>query len=963
MNSTEKTNHRLIILSICMAGIFLLDLALPLGVAGGVPYVVIVLASLWSPGKRLTLIVATVGSVLTILGYFFSPHGGVTWVVLINRFFALFAIWVTAILSLHRKRSEKALLEESEEKTGAILNVAADGIISIDERGNMQAFNKTAEEIFGYRAVEVTGKNVSMLIPSSYAEEHDGYLYNCLNNGKREAIGIGREVKGRRKNGAIFPMYISVSEMRLGKKRMFTGMVRDITSRKKTEEDLRCQAQIIDHVKGSIVLTDLGGYITRWNNGAEKLFGYTAQEMLKKHITLVYPGEKHEFLQDVAALLNEKENHEIEVRMQRKSGGEFFAHISLSILRDEEEIATGIIMYSMDITARKKAEKDIESIARFPNESPQPVIRVSTDGTIIYANKASSQISPEEYKVGRLIPERLRKHAMEAFQSGMNKTIEIERAGKFYSIIILPVINEGYINLYGNDITEHKLAEEELARLGMAVEQSVDGIFITDINGNIQYANPSFERITGFSREDAIGKNLSLLKNGNGDNAFYAAMWNTLKEGGVWQGNLTNVKKDGSKYEEYLSITPVLDSSGKVVNYVASMRDITNELKMEKHLSQKQKMEAVGTLAGGIAHDFNNILQSIIGFAQLAIFHPKDSKKSNEYMKNILVAGERARKLVEQILAFSRRGEAARKPLRIHLILKESIGLIRATLPSNIEIRENISDESLAVMMDPTQISQIIVNLSTNAAHAMNETGGILELFMERVELEQEAAAVFGDLKPGPYVNLIIRDTGCGMKRDVLDRIFEPFFTTKEVGEGSGMGLAVVHGIIKSCGGAIAVDSQPGEGSTFSIYLPAFANRKDTEREKDRPVIKGKGHILFVDNEEQVLETSQGILEYLGYSVTVKTSSVDALEVFRAMPQEFDLVITDMTLPHMTGDKLALEMIRVKPDIPIIMYTGYGYTTTPSKAKSMGIRQFLTKPVTAGELSEIIYRVMNPAIA
>jgi CheY-like chemotaxis protein len=370
-------------------------------------------------------------------------------------------------------------------------------------------------------------------------------------------------------------------------------------------------------------------------------------------------------------------------------------------------------------------------------------------------------------------------------------------------------------------------------------------------------------------------------------------------------------------------------------------------------------MEAIGTLAGGIAHDFNNILSAVIGYTQIALDDVPKGTLLQSNLKEVLKAGRRARDVVKQILAFSRQTEQERKPLEISLIVKEALKLLRASLPATIEIRQNIGTDLGTVLADATQIHQVLMNLCTNAAHAMGERGGILEVNLANVELGSDFTSRYPDIDPGPYLRLTVSDTGHGMHPSIMERIFNPFFTTKERGEGTGMGLAVVHGIVKGYGGTITVFSEPGEGSTFHIYLPLIDREVEPEAGIGEPIPTGNEHILFIDDERAIVDVGKQILERLGYDVVTITSSTAALELFRAQSDKFDLVITDMTMPNMTGEELARELMNIRPDIPIILCSGYSKKITEVKTKDIGIRAFVVKPILKREIAETIRRVLD----
>jgi PAS domain S-box-containing protein len=427
--------------------------------------------------------------------------------------------------------------------------------------------------------------------------------------------------------------------------------------------------------------------------------------------------------------------------------------------------------------------------------------------------------------------------------------------------------------------------------------------------------------------------------------------------------------RDGQPLYMAVAGKPMRDASGVVVGYRGVARDITERLytqaqlrraKQEEQLRHVHKMEAIGTLAGGIAHDFNNILTAILGYAELTLHEISHNTKAWRNLQRVLTAGKRAKQLVQQILMFSRKKDQERKPLHLHLVIKEALKLLRASLPSTITMYQDISEHTGAVLADATQMHQVLMNLCANAEYAMRQTGGILKVRLDTTDVDEAFTVQHPPLHPGPHVRLAVQDTGSGIAPEILERIFEPFFTTKDVGQGTGMGLAVVHGIINSHNGAITVESALGKGTTFEIYLPQVNTMAVDESYAEEEVIpNGKGSILFVDDEDMLVTWSQETLERLGYDVVIRTDSIQALETFRMAPQGFDLVITDQTMPYLTGEGLTRELRDIRPDIPIILCTGFSHVIDAEKAKAQGINAFLMKPFTARDLGLTIHRVLT----
>jgi len=507
---------------------------------------------------------------------------------------------------------------------------------------------------------------------------------------------------------------------------------------------------------------------------------------------------------------------------------------------------------------------------------------------------------------------------------------------------------------------ENSVLFQQLQRLEeqyrVVTETLHDAVYMVNQDGHIVFANAALERLTGYHTAELLAQPSLML--------YPPAVMPELlqRRNAIFSGHDVSAymqmpiqHKQGQQILVELSHA-ALSQDGQITGYVVVARDLTERLHLEAQLRQVQKLQAIGTLAGGIAHDFNNILSAILGYTELALTGVPPTAPVWYNLEQVLIAGRRAKDLVQQILTFSRQGEQEGQPVQLARLVTEALTLLRAALPSTIAIRRELHEEAGTVLADPTQLHQVLMNLCTNAAHAMRDVGGVLTVDLDACEVTAPEA-VHPELAPGSYLRLMVRDTGHGMPPEIMERIFEPFFTTKGMGEGTGMGLAVVHGIVTKCGGVIAVESAPGHGTIFTVYLPRGDQPVAALAGPEDAVPRGSERILFVDDEEALAQLGHLLLTGLGYDVVTYTSSVEALEAFRAQPDRFDLVITDQTMPDMTGDVLVCALRQMRPDLPIIVCTGFSQRLMAGPAEAIDIDAVCLKPLVARDLARTIRQV------
>jgi len=906
-----------------------------------------------------------------------------------------------------RRKAEEAL-RVSEQNLRELVDNANSIIIRWKPTGEIIYFNRFAQKFFGYAENEILGRSVGILVPETdsagldLSRLADHIVANPelhASNENENVLRDGRRVWVQWTNRALTD--------KAGKLREILAIGNDITAIKLAEEGLREARDyldsLFDYANAPIIVWDPRLRITRFNHAFEDMTGLKADEVLGRDIGLLFPEDrKEESLRLIGRTILEGERWEVvEIPILRTDGtARTVLWNSASILGPDGERVVAAIAQGQDITERKRVEEDLlayqiglekkvaERTAELARSSALlERVFASVDLSIAYLDKGFDFIrvnrafadafggNPGSYtgkNLFALYPDSAREAIFRKVLETGVPHIELEspfipprvsgRKASYWDWSLQRVAageeTEGVI-LSLVDVTQRISAEEERRRLSTAVEQSSEAIAITDQADRIVYVNKTFEALHGIARPETLGRKYGeIVRLDIEAESFRQGIRDALATGEVWKGRLTRTLRGVPESKLDLTISPVRDASGQIVNYAILERDMTNEHRLEVSVRHLQKMDALGTLAGGIAHDFNNILVPILINAELAAFDAEKDSPASQYLNLILEAANRGREMVKQIIAFSRQSEQKRDLVDIVPVVREAVKFLQSSIPKSVKILERIDAEAGRVRADPTQIHQVLMNLGSNAAHAMRADGGRLDVSLCEALVGPEAAARHLDLKPGPYVKLSVEDTGTGIPADILDRIFDPFFSTKRRGEGTGMGLPVALGIVKSHGGTIKVSSTPGRGSRFEVYLPEEKGGRLAERSAAGPPPTGKGRVLFVDDEDILVRTVPPMLERLGYTVSAATGPLEALALFRDRPGDFDLVITDQTMPGMTGEVLAMEMLGVRPDIPIILSTGYSEAVREESIRAAGIRGFIMKPFSTGEIAEKIRGVL-----
>ncbi len=935
-----------------------------------------------------------------------DPHVSRAYYTLLWTVIGLLGLGIIALAGvvLHRRRYEAAL-RESEAKYRDLFDHSADIVYTHDMDGNYTSVNEAATKVLGFEKEEFIGKNFRSIVDPEFLPATEAF-FDMKRRGEADKTGP-YEVSVHAKDGRKVWFEVKTRTMfRDGKAVGVHGSARDITEKKRLQEELR-EAQeryraFIEEAQDLIIETDARGRYTYVNPATAALTGYSEEELIgKSSLSLVAPEYR-----EAAKELYESQGREryaftyVELPYMAKNGARFWLGARTHLIVEDGEIK-GARCIARDVTERKKAEdalkereakyKELYRMVRLMcDNSPDMIWAKDLEGRFIFANRALCEkllgATDTDEPVGKtdmFFAERERLshpddpswHTFGEICIDSDAVIREERAprrfdefgnvkGKFLFLDVFkaPMLDEQgqMIGVVGSarEVTEQKRQEEERARLITAINQTADSIVITDSRGVIQFVNPAFEKITGYTKEEAIGKTPRILKSGKHSPEFYKKLWLTLRAKKAWTGRFINRKKDGSLYEEDATITPVRDSSGRVVSYVAVKRDVTQESMLQKELLHAQKMEALGTLAGGIAHDLNNILQVVLGYCQILQAKLTD-EASRKGLSAVTAATRRAGDLVSRVLTFSRKMETDARPLDLNDQIRRVHELLFRTIPKMVDIRLELADNLHLIQGDPLQIEQVLMNLSVNAAHAMPD-GGVLTIRTQNVTLGIDFCARHPEAFPGDYALMTVTDTGAGMEEEVLSRIFEPFFTTKKIGEGTGLGLSIVYGIMASHKGFIRCESQPGAGTTFSLYFPKLQEVvEDVSVQEAAANLSGCETILLVDDEDEVVSLAGEAFAGYGYTLYTARTGEEALQLYQEYGKKIDLIVLDLVMPGMGGRRCLKELREMDPTVRVLVASGFATEETVRQVLKSGAVAFLRKPFEFEELLAQIRAILD----
>ncbi|MGC8660145.1 MAG: PAS domain S-box protein [Desulfomonilaceae bacterium] len=738
---------------------------------------------------------------------------------------------------------------------------------------------------------------------------------------------------------------------------------------------------LVEHLPQRIFIKDINSVYVSSNTKYANDHGMIPEQIVGLNDFALYPKDLAEkYLVDDREVIKSGKAKNIE-ELYTENGQDRWIQTLKIPYRDNDGQVVGIMGICSDITDRKLTEEELrkseEKYRTVFINAPIGIFRSSIDGKLVDVNPAFARIfaynSPDE-----MISSVNQTSIAESIfvDPGSRSTMidqlsalddqwfetEVQYCRKDHKKILTRLIirripgGTGLMEGFLEDITKRKRLEEVQHRLSTVVEQAAEGVLIADTAGVIQYVNPALESISGYSKAELIGERTSIFMSGEHNPEFVKNLWDTINSGKVWNGRFNNRKKDGTTYYVDATISPVRGSDGKIINFVAMERDVTEQLQLSQQLLQAQKMETIGTLAGGIAHDFNNLLQVVLGYSELMLLGKKEGEDDFSHLNKIFQAGKRGSDLVKNLLAFSRKMETRYVPVNLNQEVTSVQGLLSRTIPKTIKFELHLGVNLKSIQADQSQIGQVLMNLGLNARDGMPD-GGTLTIKTENVELNEQYYASDLEVRPGSYVLLTFSDTGQGMDKETLDHIFEPFYTTKGTGKGTGLGLATVYGIIKQHNGHIDCESQPGFGTTFRIYFPAIQPQaKADKHEGEVDIHGGRETILLVDDDEIVRDFGLRVLGSFGYEVIIAGNGKEALDVYRKEANRISLVILDVIMPEMDGNKCLSEILRINPEARVLLASGL---SPNSPSGSMLAKGFVEKPFDIAELMTTIRKILD----
>jgi len=877
------------------------------------------------------------------------------------------------------------------DKTFASLNSA---VIVVDSKTRIIiTCNPAVTQVFGYEQSEMIGRTTEFLhVNSSEFERFGKESRDALNK-----HGVYHtEFLLRRKNGEIFHTENMVTEIldNDGNRTAVVSVVRDITERKRVEDALKDSEEkyrTLIEISSDAIFINQNNTITYLNRAALQLFGADSPEQIlgKSPLEFFHPDYHARIMERIKYMIAEgKPVPLIEEKIIRIDGTVIDVEVVATPFNYRGEHAIQVVL--RDITMRKQAEQQIHFQASLLDQVNNGVLATNTEGKIVYWNKFAEELHgwKKEEVLGRFITDFLvaegsiidpEEYIREFQKNGRwsGELILLRKDGtRFPAYVTHTMIRSDDGTMIGTvavsvDITEQIHVEEvilkskeQLQLQSAALESAANAFIITDRNGVIEWANPAFLSLSGYDIDEVIGSKPNLLKSGKMSGEFYAELWNTVTAGKVWRGELINKRKDGTLYDEEMTITPVKNAAGKISHFVAVKEDISKQKELQHQLIQTQKLESIGTLASGIAHDFNNILGIILGYSTLLERSRRDDRRFEENIKTIKQAVNRGSNLVQQILTFARKTDVEYNVINLNVIIRELSQMLHETFPRSISIKLNLDKNLPAIIIDQAQVNQALLNLCVNARDAIlakEKPYGTITIRTSYIA-GKKLQSKFPEAVPDKYIIISVSDTGAGINESIRDRIFDPFYTTKSPDKGTGLGLSLVYGIVKTYKGFIDMESEAGKGTTFTLYLPVYQEieeKKPDDKKLDEVIAGGNETLLIVEDEEMLRNVLIQLLENKGYHVITARDGEEGIEKYKEHNEEIALVVTDMGLPKMSGTDLYAALREINPDIKTILASGFVEPGVSSELYKKGIKEIIRKPYDAVEILQKVRNIID----
>jgi PAS domain S-box-containing protein len=892
------------------------------------------------------------------------------------------------------RRAEQDL-RKSERLLRAIAETAEDSIFTKDVNRRYTFVNPAMERVLGLPASELLGKTPEEVFDAESAAKIAKVDRTALRGKSVDKIRT-LDVAGSAKTFHTIQAPLTGPD---GRVEGICGIVRDITERTLADQERRRLYHFRSYFLQSIMGMGLASFQQEWTEANARLcrmLGYEREELVGKHwAELTHPKDRHIDEAQFAALLDGTiDEYEVTKRLIRKDGRTIHVKFAVRCYLHSQVMPDHVVVLVEDITKRRLVTEALarseEKYRELVENANSIILRMGVEGRVTFFNEFAQEffgftereiigrnvvgtIVPETESTGRNLAglvgevvanpakyitnenENMRRNGERVWIAWTNRPIR-DKQGRISEILCV-----------GNDITERKRAEEALDEKRQALAQAFDGIAMADLNGIIVFVNNAWAAMHGYSPEELVGQHLSVFHSAEQMAEDVTPFNELVLKDGRHSGQVGHVTRDGRVFQTRMSSTVYRDQHGSPKGLIGIARDISEELRLEQQLRHAQRMEAIGVLAGGIAHNLRNTLGSTLGWIEMAADRAGDDNTITSCLGRATKAARRGAEQVRQVLRFARKAEPERRPLALVPVVRDASELLRQAKPSTVTLVLELDEDCGLVLADADEVEQVVLNLGTNALQAMEGQDGVLGVCLQEIEIAPGSTDSPQDLKPGRYAQLVLSDTGAGMERDVLERIFEPFYTTKEPGEGTGLGLSTVHGIVVSHDGAITVTSDVGEGTSFTVLLPIWTGEAPALETPPPPSRKPGGdarkRVLMVDDNQDFAEMTGMGLSGLSFEVVLQTSAVSALDTFFAGQDDFDIVVLDQVMPDMTGLDLARKIRKIRPAIPIVLLSGLTERVDAEEAEAAGISAFLTKPATPRELACVIREMLEPGSA